>query len=438
MNMKKSSLLAVFLLLSFCLWASPLTVEEAIDSAKNHDADYSLALRQYSNAVSITEKENSLTPSLSVSGSVKTGAGFFSSQSGLSPSWEGISGNVGIASSFTFSGSTLNEKETKALSNESALLTLENEEDSLKTSVISGYFSIVKTRDSISLAESTLEQAKRQLESVNARYEAGLASQLELVQAENSVSSAEYTLENYRSAYSLYLMSFRNLTGLDVTDVELMDASDYEIQEILSSDELFTKYAYSSPTIKSLELSQRSAELSYDTTRKSSTIPTLTVSASYTINGSVQSKTGNTRTSSISDGLSLSAGVSVPLSSYLSSSSSAAALEKAKNSATDAKTKLTNALSSFRETLESSCQTIELLTLQIENQEKTLSALEKEYSLTQDAYYAGEVSLSTLQSCENSVLSARYSLLSLKYTYIQSLYSLSVSLGVSYTDLLKG
>ena len=437
--MRKLLVSSGMILLSMLCFAAPLTVEEAIDAAKGYDADYALAMKQYTDAVSITNRESSFTPSLSLTGSIGTGAGFFSKADGWDSSWDGLTGSVGISTSFTFAGSSINEKKTKNISNESSLLKLETSEDDLETSVINGYFSIAQARDSIELSENSLEQARTQLQSVQERYDAGLASELDLVQAENSVSTAEYGLQSLKSQYTLLLMSFKNLTGLDLTDIELMDVSSFEIKELLSSEELFNRYAYSSPTIKQLDLAARSAELSYSTTKLGSIVPSLSLSAGYTINGGYQtpSMMGG-RSDTLSDSLSVSARVSIPLDAYLPSSSTAGSIAKAKNSAQDARTQLSNALVDFKYSLESTCQSIGLSAVQIDNQEKVLAALEKQYGLTENAYYAGEIDLSSLQTIENNVLSARSSLLNLKYTYIKSLYTLSQTLGVSYTDLLKG
>ncbi len=433
--MRKILLLLGMLLVSGLCFASALSVEEAVEAAKSWDGDYALALRQYRNAVSITNGENSLTPNLSVSGNLGSGESLWSTQSGWDPSWSGITASVGIAASFSLSPSSLNERKTKELENESAYLTLKTAENTLESSVISIYFSIAQARDSIALEERNRLDSERQKQAVSERYEAGLASELELVQAENSVNAAAYTLDNCKSSYSLLLKSFENLTGLDVTDVELSDAGEYMIEDILSADELFERYAGSAPRIRALDLAARTAELSYDSLKKSSALPSVNVSASYTVNAGVQSRSASGRTNSASDTLSVTAGVSLPLSSYIPSSSQKANLKTAENASSDAAAKLRNSLSELRETIESSTEKIKMLSLQISNQEKTIAALEKEYSLTQEAYYAGEATLTTLQAAEKSVLSASYSLLSLKYTYIQSLYTLSQTLGVSYTDL---
>lgn len=428
--MRKLSLLSGILLASSLCFASPLTVEEALNAAKAYDDDYLLAQKQYADSVSITNKENSFTPSLSLNGSMSTNMGFLSSN-GWNPTWQGVNASVGISTSFSFNGSLINEKKEKSLSNESSLLKLESSEDDLESTVVDGYFSIAQAKDSLALAQNSLENANAQLESIKARYDAGLASELELVQAENSVASSQYSLDSIQSQYSLLIKSFQNLTGLDLTERELIDASSIEIKELLSAKDLFTRYAYSSPSVKSLDLAARSANLSYSSTKMGYTIPSLSVSAGYTFNSSYNEST------SIADGLSVSASISLPLDSYFSSSSKAIAIEKANNAAKDANVELSNALKDLEYSLESTCQSISLTVMQIENQEKIVSAFEKQYKLTEDAYYSGEVDLASLESANNSVLSAKYNLLNMKYTYIQSLYSLSRSLGVSYLDLLK-
>lgn len=422
---------ALLLFATMAAFSTPLTIDDAIRSAKTYNADYSLASRRYADTVAITNKQNSLTPSLSLNSSVSTNAGFFS-PSGSDVSWNGVSGSVGISTSINFTGSVLTEKKTKTLSNEEAYLELEAEALSLESEVIDGYISIATTRAALDLAEITLQTAKDQLSSISEKHSAGLASDLELIQAENNVEEEEYNLQSLNSQYLLYVMSFENLTGLDVTDLELIDISSIEVVEIPSAENLFDKFAYNSPAIKEKDLAVRASELSYTTTRNDSTLPSFSLSAGYTIDGSY-----NSGLDGFSDGFSASASISIPLDTYFPSSSKAASVASAKNSAEYARVELANALVQFRYTLQESVQNINLQGIRIENQEKNISALEKEYSLAKQSYDVGEISLSTLQTTEKSLKNAKNTLLDYKSTYLQSLYTLSQTLGISYSQLLE-
>ncbi len=433
--MKRNILMCALLLLATSMvFSAPLTIEDAINSAKGYNADYALASRQYANAVAVTNRESSFTPSLSLTGSLSTGAGFFS-PSGADAEWNGLSGSVGISTGFTFTGSSITEKKTKQLTNEGSYLTYENAGLSLEFSVIQGYISIATTRANLELANSSLENSRTQLENVQERYEAGLASELELVQAENALSSAEYNVQNVESSLSLYILSFENLTGIDTTDMELVDIAEIEMVELPTSDELFESYAYLSPTIKGLDLAARSAELGYSTAKNGYTVPTFNLSVNYGISGNY--KTSVLVEDGFSDGLTATAAVSIPIDTYFPSSSAASTIKTAKNAAEDARIELANALVDFKYDLQESVQTIDLLEAQISNQEKNVSALEKQYELTLDSYNAGETTLSTLQTTENSVINAKYTLLYLKSSYLQSIYSLSQTLGISYSTLLE-
>lgn len=428
--MKQLFLIIALSFLSSAIFATSISLDDAISSAKENNLDYALAVKTYKESVELTNRESSFTPTLSLTGNVSTGMSLFSN-SGFDFSWSGVSGSVGISTGFTFSGSKLTESESKAISNESALLSLESSESELESSVISSYYTLVLANSQIELYRSYVDNSKENLQSAQEKYDSGLISELVLIQAENALSEAEYALSSAEAGYELYIKSFENLTGLDVSECEFDSIENFEPYSLLSSEELFERYAYSSPQIKALDLNYRSAELSLQSAKNSAYIPTLNIGLNYGVNSSYNTM------ANVTDGLSVSASISMSLDSLFSSSSTSVSISKAENSVENAQLSYQSELENVEYNIEQYLSTISLLSLKIENQQKIVSALEKECDLTRKAYDAGEESLASVTDTESSLLSAKCSLLELECNYMMNVHTLSQYLGVEIENLME-
>jgi outer membrane protein TolC len=89
----------------------------------------------------------------------------------------------------------------------------------LAEQVVDGFYSVVRQRQLLAVAQQSLKRNQELLRASEARMEAGLASKLDVLRADLQVSLAQDSLVASETALQTALESFRVLLGLPATDV---------------------------------------------------------------------------------------------------------------------------------------------------------------------------------------------------------------------------
>lgn len=424
--MEKNTIITLMLLavLSATLSAETLTIGDAYNEAKENSLSYQLSLEQYQNYVNEENKENPFLPSLSLTGSIGTGAGLIPTAE-----FSGVSYSVGAGASFTLSPSVYNYKEVREADNKAELLSLMSTEETLYTSVTEAYLNVLLYREGVKVSERSLETAAEQYASVEASYNEGLSSELELMQAENALQNAELEHLQNQSSLSAAERSFSILTGVDISGYDLISLDELEYLELPEAEEIFQTYRENSTAVQSARNSIVSADLALSTARNSAYVPTIGLSAQYTVGSSYIGK------SSSSDGFTVTASVSVPLDGYIKNSSSNLSTVKAENQSDYARKNLEITYESLKSSIESAVDSINLLETQIGMLEKQVDTLSYQAELSKEAYENGTLDLSSLQEAYDSLESGEYSLLSAKVSYLNSVGTLAVLIGTDAEEL---
>lgn len=424
-------LLSLLLFASLPIAAESLSINEAFDAAKANSQSYLLSLQQYQDYVNEENTVNPFVPSLSLTGSLSTGAGFIPSIS-----YSGIGYSVGASASLSLGPTIYNDKYVKNANNQAKLLSLFSTEETLYTNVSTAYLNVLLYREAVKVSEKSLETAQAQYDSIAASYEAGQSSELELKQAENLLQNEEYDNEQNKSSLASAERAFKVLTGVDISSYELMSLDDLSYLELPSPEEIFNNYKENSNAIQSARNSVTVAELTLQTTKNSAYIPTVTIGASYTNSGSgIASYNYTTTGKRYSDSLSASVAVSVPLDGYFPGSSSNVGVKSAENSADYARTNLEIAYEDLSSSIEDSVASLNLLENQITLLSRQVDTLTYQASLSQDAYEAGLMSLSDLQDVYDSLQNGEYSLLSAKVSYISAVNELATLIGLDGEEI---
>lgn len=424
--MEKKTFITLMLLavLSATLSAEALTVKDAYNAAKENSTSYQLALEQYQNYVNEENKVNPFLPSLSLTGSIGTSAGLIPTAE-----FNGFSYSVGAGASFSLSPSVYNYKAVREADNKSELLSLMSTEESLYTSVTEAYLNVLLYREGVKVSEKSLNTATEQYDSIEASYNEGLSSELELKQAENSLQSARLEHLQNQNSLSAAERSFTVLTGIDISGYELVSLDELEYLSLPSAEEIFLEYKENSTAVQSARNSIVSADLSLDSARNSAYIPTFGISAQYSVGNSNIGKT------STSDGFSVTASVSVPLDGYIKNSSSSISTVTAENQSEYARKNLEITYENLKSSIEDTVSTLNLLEMQIEILEKQVDTLSYQASLSKEAYDNGTLDLTSLQEAYDALESGEYSLLSAKVSYLSSVSSLAVLIGCDAEEI---
>ena len=401
-----------------------ITLSEAIDSAMENNTDMEKARLELQSSLRSASNISQYIPDLSLTGSVEFN-GSIKNQSWRNSGSFSAGISMGLGTSLI--GSTAVNNATRTLAN----LNYAIETSSLEQSVTKSYWTLVSSKKSIESAQSDLEASERTLESTKASYEAGMASSLDLANAELTVLRYQYALKLLEDAYIISQEAFRTLTGIE-GDFDVTDFPEIVYLSLPSAEELYKEYGESTNSIKMLNASVSSSEAALTLQQVSNLYPSVSLALDYNVIGTTDFEKAN----NFSDDFTARITVSVPISSYIPGSSANNSLKNAKDSVAISKIELNAGRKELLSSIRSLLTTIEQNRSNIEICSKLSDTAEKTYELALESYNAGLISSSELQSKMDSLSSAQLDLISAKSEYIQNVYSLAFMLNIDYESLV--
>ena len=401
-----------------------ITLSEAIESAMENNTDMEKARLELQSSLRSASNISQYIPDLSLTGSA-TFNGSIKNQSWSNSGSFSAGISMGLGTSLI--GSTAVNNAARTLAN----LKYAIETSSLEQSVTQSYWNLVGSKKSIESAQSDLEASERTLESTKASYEAGMASSLDLANAELTVLRYQYALKLLEDAYIISQEAFRTLTGIE-GDFDVTDFPEIVYLSLPTAEELYKEYGESTNSIKMLNASVSSSEAALTLQQVSNLYPSVSLALDYNVIGTTDFEKDN----KFNDDFTARVTVSVPISSYIPGSSADNNLKNAKDSVAISKIELNAGRKELLSSIRSLLTTIEQNRSNIEICSKLSDTAEKTYELALESYNAGLISSSELQSKMDSLSSAQLDLISAKSEYIQNVYSLAFMLNIDYESLV--
>ena len=418
-----------------------LSVEEALGMARKNNVSLQVAQVQLNTAIRNADAVSSTyMPKIDLTGSIGTTTGgwqFINNHDNATP---GLTYNVGLSASMPFTGNMVTDGRTRSLAKTSANLTYESAYNSLEEGVIDAYWNLVACDTAVQIALQSYESAKMTAENTRESYEAGLASELSLVQAEYNLSDAKLAVKQLEDQKNLALLSFEILTGIE-------DASSYKLEELPETVylsfptpmEIYSKYASGSLSLRTSQNNLSSAENASATEKWASWAPTFTVSASYGINQTpITAKPGNPympSSTELGDGLSLTAVVSIPISAYIPGSSQFLGIQESEDNVTAARLSLKNAQDTLLNDITADVQSINYSQEQMDLLKENLSQAEYSYKLSEEAYEGGLITNKDLNDSRLNLLTTQLNMVTTRLTHLSNCYSLAYLLGIDLETL---
>ena len=404
-----------------------ITLSEAIDSAMENNTDMEKARLELQSSLRSASNISQYIPDLSLTGSA-TFNGSIKNQSWSNSGSFSAGISMGLGTSLI--GSTAVNNAARTLAN----LNYAIETSSLEQSVTQSYWTLVSSKKSIESAQSDLEASERTLESTKTSYEAGMASSLDLANAELTVLHYQYALKLLEDAYIISQEAFRTLTGIE-GDFDVTDFPEIVYLSLPTAEELYKEYGESTNSIKMLNASVSSSEAALTLQQVSNLYPSVSLALNYNVGGDAYYNNPMGK-DGFNDTASATVTVSVPISSYIPGSSANNNLKNAKDSVAISKIELNAGRKELLSSIRSLLTTIEQNRSNIEICSKLSDTAEKTYELALESYNAGLISSSELQSKMDSLSSAQLDLISAKSEYIQNVYSLAFMLNIDYESLV--
>lgn len=440
MSRTKTSAIVPILVGVFLLVLSPVvatdrpttTLRQALNAAIENNIDLSIAQVQLQQTLR-TQNTTASTymPSFSLTGGISTGGSL------IGGIFSGLSANASAGISMSFNGSMITDSTTRSLAKESANLSYQQTYGTLEDNITSSYWNLAANDNAVEEALLSLDQANRQMEIAQQQYDNGLVPQLTVVQARLSVSQAEIQLKQLQDSRNLALSAFRALTGITETDFTLEELPATMELSLPDAQQLYLEYAVSGTKVRSLQNSVAQATNDSKTTKLSSRVPTVSVSGSWGLSGSLVegNSTVSQATSGLSDTASVSVSVSVPLSSYISGTSQNLSIKNSEDAITTAQLQLQAGQQTLLQSIESAVINITQQQESLRMKQQNMETTQYSYDLSLEAFEAGLLSSQELETARTSLLNAQIDILSSQLSHLLSCYELASLLEIDLTTL---
>ncbi len=401
-----------------------LSVEESVLFAREHNI--SLARSQITlDAAERTKSTswNSISPSLSVTGGVSA------SDDALSDYTATLTGSI----SMSFSPNLFTTIKSARLSYEQGKITYDDAVRTVELNVRQSFYALLYEKENITLQERNLETAKKQWDTNRAKYEQGRMSELDVLSAEVKYKNLVPTVESAYVTYRNDIAAFKQLLGIPMNErIELTGSLD----DVLPVGDIqLDVEQLSSPALEKLRLQLAAAKTNVTAKRFSAYAPTVTASYQHGLYPGSDEHIASSSQLDQSGTISLKA--TIPLDGLLPWSSSALAIDTAKDTLADLALQIQNEETSLRVSVQSALRTISQSRASITSKQASIDLARRTYEMTEQAYNRGTKDLLSLQDASDSLLSAEVSLKSEERTLINAVLSLENTLGVPFGSLGK-
>jgi outer membrane protein TolC len=299
----------------------------------------------------------------------------------------------------------------------------------VKRNVTKLFYYLLAEKSNVELQRKNIALAEKQYMKVNANFESGYASELDLLSSQLGLERLKPALQQTLNAYEGQLLAFRVALGLPLdTELELSGTlPDKRLERSLQSLQEQIEGTYS---LRLLDLNRKSLQVTRELQRKSSLMPTLSISGQYNMN-----LWNDKSIEDFVDSAQYSVSVSIPLDGYISGSRTQNALDKIDDSLDTLAVRKQQTRIQMEQAVITRVLTLRNLTEQIEVAiaNKDLSKRVLEMQMAQ--YEAGYTDYLNVEKAQQDVLSAEQQIVYLRYQYATALVDLAYDLQIDITQL---
>ena len=397
-----------------------LTPSEAVELAltesgaiRNARIDLSLAEQSDSNSW------NRLLPDLSLSGG--------SSYSLAEEVENRLSLSNQLSARLTLSGSTLSEGERREQEVRASSLALEREEWDLRRQVLLSYFSLVSQEASVELQQQRVAAARSRLEQTRTRYENGVVSEYELLEARLSYQNTLPELTGAEQRLGRAQREFKALLGVpESRKIELVTEIPYLSLES-SASSLLNRHGAQAPSVRAAQLSRTAALLEARSDRRA-LLPSLSASASVGYGGTEPFEEWRRNGSA-------SLSLSLPLDPFVPGSEDDLAREASGRGIAQAESRLETARKELATSLRNAVDEARATAEQIEVVQENAALADRVYEIAQRRFEAGAIEALELQNTEVERTRARVAVIEQRLSHVEALIEVEYLLGVDLSNL---
>ena len=417
-------------------WSDPLILDlpTSIELALENNPDFKIAGIGLETA-SRAERNiwNQFLPNISASAGVSR-----ASAGGGSPGW-GFRGSLDAELSLNSSlAYTIREiglaYESEAISYETARLNLVAE-------VEQTFAYLVAAEADMGIEKANLDLARKRYDQTTTNFSHGLASELEVLQAEVTAANLEPTYLQTVADYEARVREFLIVLGLDPeTEIVLDGDLDSEVVEF-DVDDLIVRFLENRQDIRDLRLTleilnnQRKQVLFAPS---GGLVPSLNLSVGWTEGASYGFKSRSWQYDDWTDGFIAGIGVTIPLDGLIPGSSDSLSVKAVNDQIESASVTLAKAVYEARTEIINLVEQLKTSAASMELSRLTVELARKSYEMSEESFSRGTVQRLDVEDAQQEYFEARQQYLLSQYAYLSGLIDLRVALGLESWDELNG
>lgn len=418
MLFKKMIFTVLLLGLVLFVYAENISLEDAISSALSNNPD--IKTQAISLATAKREKDNTWNnwlPSISLGGSA--------SNAHPDGDWS-WSGSAGVT--LALNASIPAKMKQTALAYEIALTNYKQLENTVFSNVSSSFYSLIAAQQNIKILESSLTLAESTYKQIQQNYNRGLASELDMLNAQYSYQSITPSIESAKSAYTYDLVAFAVLIGKSPEDISISTDMDIPVKELKlpETSNLISSYKDQRYDVILKQYAVTNAELAYKIQNTQGKVPSLSLSESFSVAD---------RGTGLTQGGTFTASVSIPLASYIPGSSTNLAVKETQDAITSAKLNLENTKLNAENDITKKASEVLRLWKSISLSELNVNIAKRSYELSNEGYLSGLVSRTDADTARQKMITAQQSVLQAKIDYFSAVNNLANALQLTVDEL---
>ncbi|MDR1420136.1 MAG: TolC family protein [Treponema sp.] len=398
-----------------------LTLEDAVRRALEQSLDLKRRLIDLSTAeYSAGRLWSFIFPGISAGGGASYDRGLLSSDSGK----HGYELSAGV--SLSLNAGISRAMKMTVLAYDLRMLEYEDARRMLDIEIAKNFYTLIAERANLSNLQNHLELAEKQLERDRVAFRNGVKGELAFLQSRLGAETARYNLSTARTSYADRLGEFLELLGLPQdTDVEF--AGDMDIRPVnADGNALIRQYLSGRPDI----VQQRKLIESLEHAEKRIVLERRAPSVS------LQGRWNLSHIDPLSDRLSGSVSVSIPVDSWIPGTSTfqqirsaGAELEKARIDLKNTEQAASARIRSLASALVNSWTSVEIARLSVEMARRT-------YELNEQGFLGGAVESLSLEESRNSLALRQQQLLESELSYKIMTLDLAAALDIARGDIV--
>ncbi len=410
-----------------------LTRESSVELALENNPDFQISTIGLSTA----EREdrnswNAFLPKISANVGLNGGSSLLDSQpNNMTWSFSGsLNLSMPINAGLAFSIKSI------GLAYESEQISYETAQMDLISQVEKEFYYLLAVRQNLDIEQANIDLAEQRYQQDLINYDAGLASELSVLQAEVSVANLKPSYLQTVASYEARVREFLIVLGLTPEAEAEFEGSLETPLTTFDTDELIRLYLGDRQDLKTLqknlELLQNQKKLTVANTRT----PSLGLSAGWNTNVGDPFNAGSWNYTTWIDGFSVGLNLNIPLDGYIPGSSDAMNIKSLDDQIESASINLAKAGQEARTEIINLVAQLETSAASMELSELNVTLAGKSFELSEESYSRGIIQRLDVEDTQQSYLEAIQQSLVSQYEYLSGLIDLRSALGLDSLEEL--